>query len=303
VRSHYPVPEKRVESWKALKQLQAEGKVKAIGVANFNQAQIEELIAATGVTPAVNQIELHPWHQSSDLVAYCQGKGIVVQAYSPLTRAKMFKDAKLAALAKRYGKSPAQVLIRWSLQRGLVPLPKSANPERITENASVFDFEISKEDMQVGRLLSCECADAVTAAAVGAGDGVVGPQRALLRGVRRPAAAAAGARAPGQARLRPGQGRGARGAGAAAGAAAGGAKGGQVGHLSSAQLWRLAGDPRRSMAKMEGEKVANSLSNCCAFDPTSLPPLPLACLPALALSPSLPLALLPLFTLHPKPGG
>ena len=97
---------------------------------------------------AVNQIEFHPYLFQKDLLAYCQDNGIAVEAYSPLTRGARLGDPKLVKIAESYGKSPAQILIRWALQHGSVALPKSANPQRIAENADIYDFEISTEDMR-----------------------------------------------------------------------------------------------------------------------------------------------------------
>jgi diketogulonate reductase-like aldo/keto reductase len=145
---HYPVPERR-RTWRVLERLRAQGKARSIGVSNFTIRHLEELLSEGGPVPAVNQVEFHPYLYQRDLLEFCSSKGIVVEAYSPLTHGERLKDRKLAALAKRYEKSPAQILIRWALQHGLVVIPKSANPRRIAENASVFDFEISPDDMRV----------------------------------------------------------------------------------------------------------------------------------------------------------
>lgn len=150
---HYPVPERR-QSWPLLEKLRALGKTRSIGVSNFTIGHLTEMLAQTGTVPAVNQVEFHPYLYQRDLMDFCTSKGIVVEAYSPLTHGMRLNDPKLVALAKRYSsagviKSPAQILIRWALQHGLVVLPKSRNRARIFENAGVFDFGITPEDMQL----------------------------------------------------------------------------------------------------------------------------------------------------------
>lgn len=140
-------PEGRIIMWKALTRLHAENLVKAIGVSNFGVRHIKELTAAQLPLPSVNQIELHPYCQQPDIVRYCQDQGIVVEAYCPLTRGERFQDATLLKIANAHQKSVAQVLIRWSLQRGFVPLPKSDNEVRIKQNAAVFDFELAEGEV------------------------------------------------------------------------------------------------------------------------------------------------------------
>ena len=170
---HYPVRERR-QSWRALEALRAQGKARSIGVSNFTIRHLTELLAETATVPAVNQVEFHPYLYQRDLLDFCAAKGIVTEAYSPLTKGARLHDPKLVALAKKYskagpqrgdtgsqwplmdkfsrppgGKSTAQILIRWALQHGLVVIPKSANRRRIFEDADVFDFEITAEDMQL----------------------------------------------------------------------------------------------------------------------------------------------------------
>ena len=146
--SHFPVEGRRVETWKALVDLKKSGRVRSIGVRNYMPSHLEEIIQATGVAPDVNQIEFHPYLFQSELLSYCRGRGIQVVAYSPLTHGLKLQDPKLAQIAGRYGKSPAQILIRWSLQHGLVVIPKSVRPDRIRANADVFDFSLSRADME-----------------------------------------------------------------------------------------------------------------------------------------------------------
>ncbi|BEI80959.1 hypothetical protein CcaverHIS002_0201190 [Cutaneotrichosporon cavernicola] len=145
---HAPRPneEARAVHWKALARAQKEGWARDIGVSNFG---VKHLGALPEPLPAVNQIELHPWCQQRDIVQYCQDKGIVVQAYCPIVRAdpKRLGDPVAVKIAQKHGKEVPQVLIRWSLQKGYVPLPKSVTPERIQSNLDVFDFELDAEDM------------------------------------------------------------------------------------------------------------------------------------------------------------
>jgi len=145
---HWPVYEKRIESWKALNTLKASGRCRSIGVSNFMIPHLQELIDSTGIVPAVNQIEFSPFLYQRDLLLFCQKHNIVVQSYSPLTAGKRLNDPVLWSIAEKYKKTPAQVLIRWNLQHHLVPLPKSKTPSRILENSLVFDFYLDSNDMK-----------------------------------------------------------------------------------------------------------------------------------------------------------
>jgi len=145
---HWPVREGLAETWETMQQLRDEGKIRSIGVSNFTVRRFEEqFFAATDVVPAVDQIELHPFWNRADVVAYCRDKGIQPEAYSPLARAERMDDVTLNELAAKYGKSVAQIMIRWQLQRRIVVIPKSRHPDRIRQNADVFDFELADEDM------------------------------------------------------------------------------------------------------------------------------------------------------------
>ncbi|KAL9112858.1 MAG: hypothetical protein Q9227_002935 [Pyrenula ochraceoflavens] len=139
----------RQDMWQALEQLKEEDKVKSIGVSNFGVSHIEEMKSYAKVwPPQVNQIELHPWCQQRQIVDYCHKHGIVVQAYCPLVRNQKAYDPMLMKISEAHGKTTAQVLIRYCLQKNWVPLPKSDNPERIVKNAEVYDFELSGEEME-----------------------------------------------------------------------------------------------------------------------------------------------------------
>lgn len=137
---------KYVETWKALIRLREEGKAKSIGVSNFEGDYIEEIIAATGVTPALNQIQLHPRFQQKTMRAKHEKLGILTESWSPLGQGKLLETPAIAEIAARHGKSVAQVIIRWHLDAGLVVIPKSVTPSRIVENFDVFDFTLSDED-------------------------------------------------------------------------------------------------------------------------------------------------------------
>jgi diketogulonate reductase-like aldo/keto reductase len=145
---HWPVPGKRIDSWRALEKIFDEKRARAIGVSNFMQNHLEELFASARVVPAANQIEVSPFLQRRETRAYCEEKGIVVEAYSPLTRGERLGHPVVVDVARRAKRTPAQVLLRWGVQHGLVVLPKSVRPERIAENAAVFDFELPAESMK-----------------------------------------------------------------------------------------------------------------------------------------------------------
>jgi diketogulonate reductase-like aldo/keto reductase len=145
---HWP-HERRLESWRVLEQLQAEGLARSIGVSNFLVRHLDELLAHANVPPAVNQIELSPflYRSREDTLRRCAEERIAVEAYSPLTKGRRLDDSTVAAIAAEVGRTPAQMLIRWSLQKGFVVLPRSSNATRIVENASVFDFALDDDQM------------------------------------------------------------------------------------------------------------------------------------------------------------
>ena len=146
---HWPVPGTREDSWRALQHILEEGRSRAIGVSNYTDRHLAELLSWADVPPAVDQVEFSPYLYQVDLLEYCRGHGIQLEAYSPLTRGRQLKDVKLVNVARRVGRTPAQVLIRWALQHDLVVIPKSVRHARIVENAAVFDFSLSAEDMAV----------------------------------------------------------------------------------------------------------------------------------------------------------
>jgi len=147
-----------IETWLAMEKLLAKGLVKSIGVSNFNSEQIADVLAKGSVVPVTNQVECHPYLNQAKLFNLCKDKGITLTAYSPLGSpdrpwakpddVKLLDDPKIVAMAAKYGKSPAQIIIRWQVQRGVIVIPKSVTPARIVENSSVFDFKLTDAEMQ-----------------------------------------------------------------------------------------------------------------------------------------------------------
>ena len=146
---HWPVPGKRKDSWKALEKIYESGQCRSIGVSNYMIKHLEELFTYANVIPAINQVEFSPYIYNKELLNTCIKHNIILEAYSPLTRKEKLKDPKLIALAKKHSKTTAQILIRWAIEHELVVIPKSANKNRIIENASIFDFELDKTDMEI----------------------------------------------------------------------------------------------------------------------------------------------------------
>lgn len=146
---HWPIKGTRQDTWRALVQLYHGGRCRAVGVSNYGIHHLEELFASSPLTPAVNQFEVSPFGAHQALCFFCQDKGIQVESYSPLARGRKLNDPVVSGLAHKYGKSPAQVLIRWGLEKGFVVIPKSVHRERIIENANVFDFSLGTEDMRL----------------------------------------------------------------------------------------------------------------------------------------------------------
>lgn len=145
---HWPVKGKYLHTWKALERLYDEKRVRAIGVSNFLQHHLEDVLAHCNEPPSVDQLEFHPFLVQQSLIDFCQSNQIQFEAWSPLMRGKIFSIPQLQALAKKYDKSVAQIVLRWNLQKGIVTIPKSSHKNRIVENAAIFDFEISAEDMK-----------------------------------------------------------------------------------------------------------------------------------------------------------
>ncbi len=144
---HWPVKERK-ETWQVMEKLYKEGKARAIGVSNFTIEHLTDFLKDCEIKPAVNQVEFTPYLNQKELLAFCRENDIQLEAYSPLVRGQKLDDPPLVALAERHGKTPAQILIRWYLQQNIVVIPKSSNAKRIQENANVFDFELTDEDMK-----------------------------------------------------------------------------------------------------------------------------------------------------------
>ena len=149
---HWPVQgiSNSTDIWRAMVHLLKEGKARAIGVSNYTIDDLKEILQDSDVVPAVNQVEFHPFLYQNDLLSFCKKNGIQLEAYSPLTRGKRLNHPSIKNIAKKYqNKTPAQILIRWSLQHNLVVIPKSIHEDRILENSKVFDFELTAEDVKI----------------------------------------------------------------------------------------------------------------------------------------------------------
>lgn len=144
---HWPVPGCYTDTWKALEKLQAQGRVKSIGVSNFHVHDLEMLKKVSDVIPAVNQVEFHPLFNQPELLSYCRDNKIAVQAYAPLARGAYLHSQLLLEIGRKYQKTTAQIGLRWAIQQGISVIPKSVHKERILENAAIFDFSLTQEEM------------------------------------------------------------------------------------------------------------------------------------------------------------
>jgi diketogulonate reductase-like aldo/keto reductase len=136
------------DTWRALIKLKQDGRARSIGVSNFMVEHLQRVIDETGVTPAVNQIELHPRFQQKELSAFHRANGIATEAWSPLGQGTILADETMTAIGRKYGKTPAQVILRWHIDNGFIVIPKSVTPSRIRENVDVFDFSLDADDMR-----------------------------------------------------------------------------------------------------------------------------------------------------------
>jgi diketogulonate reductase-like aldo/keto reductase len=153
---HWPATAKRHESWRAMGQLLSDGKIKAAGVSNFTVEHLQDLMHHSELLPAVNQVEFHPfiYEQQKALLKYCADQGILIEAYSPLNRLSKNPPPAVSAIAKQHGQSPQQVVLRWCIQHGTLPLPRSTNPGHMRSNFDIFDFKLSGADMKAINSLS-----------------------------------------------------------------------------------------------------------------------------------------------------
>lgn len=144
---HWPVKGKYKEAWRALEKLYKDGRVKAIGVSNFQIHHLEDLMEEAEIKPMINQVEFHPYLTQKELITFCRAHDIQMEAWSPLMQGQLLDNPVLQEIADKHGKTVAQVILRWDLQHGVITIPKSTKEHRIVENASVFDFELTKEEM------------------------------------------------------------------------------------------------------------------------------------------------------------
>lgn len=145
---HWPKGERSVETWKAMEELYEKGKIKAIGVSNFLVHHLEDFLPHCKVIPAVNQVEFHPELMQPDLMRFCENAGIRLEAWRPIMEGRVNDIPVFQELSKKYDKTPVQIVLRWDIQKGIVTIPKSVNPERIRSNGDIFDFELSSEDVK-----------------------------------------------------------------------------------------------------------------------------------------------------------
>ena len=146
---HWPVPGCYLSTWKELEKIQQSGRALSIGVSNFEIRHLEELAKISNVVPAVNQIECHPLCYPKELIDYCQSRGIQIQAYAPLARGAYLDNDVMCVLGTKYGRTPAQIGLRWAVQKGISVIPKSSHPDRIQSNSQIFDFTIEQDDMDI----------------------------------------------------------------------------------------------------------------------------------------------------------
>ena len=146
---HWPVPGCYLNTWTSMLKLLDSGRVRSIGVSNFSIHHLEELKKISSLVPAVNQVEIHPLCYPKELIEYCQNSGIAIQAYAPLARGAYLDHDVMCVMAVKYGRTPAQIGLRWALQKGFSVIPKSSNPQHISVNADIFSFGIEEEDMQI----------------------------------------------------------------------------------------------------------------------------------------------------------
>jgi diketogulonate reductase-like aldo/keto reductase len=145
---HWPVRGLGAETWKAMEDLVDSGQCRAIGVSNYAVAHLEEVLEHSRIVPAVNQIELHPFQYPREVVNFCRDHGIQVESYSPLGQGENLSHPALTGAADRHGRTPAQVVLRWHVQHGFIPIPRSTNRDHIAENFQVWDFELTQEEME-----------------------------------------------------------------------------------------------------------------------------------------------------------
>ncbi|WP_155593927.1 aldo/keto reductase [Lysinibacillus cavernae] len=153
---HWPGKEKYAESWKALEDLYEQGKIKAIGVCNFTVSHLQNLLSFARIKPVVNQVEFHPRMQQTELRSFCEQHQIQLEAWAPLMQGGLLEDATISNIATKYGKTNAQVILRWDVQNGIITIPKSVRRERMLQNADIFDFKLTDEEMALINAMNLE---------------------------------------------------------------------------------------------------------------------------------------------------
>ncbi|WP_042478929.1 aldo/keto reductase [Bacillus ndiopicus] len=153
---HWPGKDKYAESWKALEDLYEQGKIKAIGVCNFNVSHLQNLLSFARIKPVLNQVEFHPRLQQAELRAFCEQHQIQLEAWAPLMQGGLLEDETISKIATKYGKSTAQVILRWDVQNGVITIPKSVRKERMVQNADIFDFSLTDEEMAIINAMNLE---------------------------------------------------------------------------------------------------------------------------------------------------
>lgn len=145
---HWPVRDKYKETWRAMEELYEKGKIRTLGVSNFHSHHLEDLMAGSKVKPAVDQVEYHPHLSQAELLEFCRKEGIQLEAWAPLKRGRIIEEPVIVEIAEKYSKTPAQVVLRWDVQQGVVTIPKSVTAHRIKENADIFDFSLTSEEIE-----------------------------------------------------------------------------------------------------------------------------------------------------------
>lgn len=153
---HWPVKESFVNTWKGLEMINSSGRAKAIGVCNFFPHHLDSLLETADIVPAINQFECHPLLEQTETINFCKERGIIPQAHTPLMRGEVNEIALLNELGVKYGKTPAQITLRWNIQNGVAVIPKSVTPSRIKQNLELFDFELNEDEMKMISSLACD---------------------------------------------------------------------------------------------------------------------------------------------------
>jgi len=153
---HWPGKNKYKEAWKALEDLYEQGKIKAIGVCNFHVSHLQDLLKIARITPVINQVEFHPRLQQAELRSFCEEHNIQMEAWAPLMQGGLLENETISTIAEKYGKSNAQVILRWDIQNGIVTIPKSVRKERMIQNADIFDFNLTEEEMAIINAMNLE---------------------------------------------------------------------------------------------------------------------------------------------------